>query len=105
MDTIKPRPPFWTFDSPLIYIFGGITLLLVLIMVALLIVIYTDRNRRLAAGGDRNLEGGGGSLKTVYEAGDEADVSPKIVVIMAGDELPTYLATPTDVLRNATHIS
>ncbi|KAI3669916.1 hypothetical protein L6452_41396 [Arctium lappa] len=89
-------PSFWRFDSPLIYLFAGITLILSLIVVALIILACSQRKRRPAeAGGD--VESGGEPRKTVtavYNGGDGTDNTPKVVVIMAGDELPTYLATP-----------
>ncbi|KVH92609.1 protein GLUTAMINE DUMPER 2-like [Cynara cardunculus var. scolymus] len=92
---------FWRFDSPLIYLFGGITLILSLIVVALIILACSQRRRRSGDGGvGGDMESGGESQKTVravYNGGDGTDNTPKVVVIMAGDELPTYLATPADV--------
>nr|GEW15249.1 protein glutamine dumper 2-like [Tanacetum cinerariifolium] len=86
----------WRFDSPLIYLFGGISVILALITVALVILACSQRRSR-ENGGD--IESGGDnekSIKAVHNGGDAADVSPKMVVIMAGDEVPTYLATPSE---------
>ncbi|KAI3710328.1 hypothetical protein L2E82_40106 [Cichorium intybus] len=48
-------------------------------------------------------------VKLEYNGGDGKDATLKIVVIMAGDELPTYLATPANVVVavavNDTHVS
>ncbi|KAI3768440.1 hypothetical protein L2E82_19115 [Cichorium intybus] len=101
---------FWRFDSPLIYLFGGIALILALIVVALVILACTQRRRRLATNGGGDIENGGDAQKVAkleYNSGDGKDATPKIVVIMAGDELPTYLATPADVAVavGATHVS
>ncbi|KAL7610539.1 hypothetical protein Lser_V15G12878 [Lactuca serriola] len=83
---------FWRFDSPLVYLFGGIAAMLALIVVALVILACSQRHRRPAAISDQDVESG----KAVMFH-DEAYSSPKIVVIMAGDEIPTYLATPAGV--------
>ncbi|XP_023745076.1 protein GLUTAMINE DUMPER 2 [Lactuca sativa] len=101
---------FWRFDSPLIYLFGGIAVILALIVVALIILACSQRRRRLEANGSGDIESGGDdqkAAKAVYNGGEGADDTPKIVVIMAGDELPTYLATPTDVTFSdtTTHVS
>ncbi|KAF5791872.1 putative protein glutamine dumper [Helianthus annuus] len=91
----------WRFDSPLIYLFGGISFILALITVALIILACSQRKRRLAASGD--IETGDDAHKpatAAYNGCDGADYGPKIVVIMAGDDVPTYLATPAD-----THVS
>ncbi|GJT66008.1 glutamine dumper 2-like protein [Tanacetum coccineum] len=90
----------WRFDSPLIYLFGGISVILALITVALVILACSQRRRRLAGENGGDIESGGDnekSIKAVHNGGDAADVSPKMVVIMAGDEVPTYLATPSEV--------
>lgn len=66
--------------------------MLALIVVALVILACSQRHRRPAAISDQDVESG----KAVMFH-DEAYSSPKIVVIMAGDEIPTYLATPAGV--------
>ncbi|KAM0032138.1 putative protein glutamine dumper [Helianthus debilis subsp. tardiflorus] len=89
----------WRFDSPLIYLFGGISFILALITVALIILACSQRKRRLAGGDD--IESGDHAQKPATAACngcDGADYGPKIVVIMAGDDVPTYLATPADTL-------
>ncbi|KAJ1414006.1 protein GLUTAMINE DUMPER 5-like [Sesbania bispinosa] len=64
--------------SPVPYLFGGLALMLALIAVALIILACSYHNEEKPA-------------KTV-EMG--VDSEPKIVVIMAGDTNPTYLAKP-----------
>ncbi|KAI3677424.1 hypothetical protein L2E82_51709 [Cichorium intybus] len=83
---------FWRFDSPLVYLFGGIAALLALIMVALVILACSQRNRRPEASSSQDVENSPPEM-----IHDEADVSPKIFVIMAGDKIPTYLATPAGI--------
>nr|GEX76725.1 putative reverse transcriptase domain-containing protein [Tanacetum cinerariifolium] len=59
------------------------------------------RRQSRTSGGGRRVEIGVYSTKTaraLHNGDDETDVSPKTVVIMAGDELPTYLATPADTI-------
>ncbi|PWA50500.1 hypothetical protein CTI12_AA470160 [Artemisia annua] len=99
----------WRFDSPLIYLFGGISVILSLITVALLILACSQRRRRIAGENGGDIENGGDnnekSIKAVCNGGDADDVSPKMVVIMAGDEVPTYLATPTEIVVGNTSVS
>ncbi|KAL8193442.1 hypothetical protein R6Q57_026577 [Mikania cordata] len=76
----------WWLDSPKIYLFGGIGLMLLLIAVALLVLACSQW--RLGSYGDDGQQ----------HVCHEADVSPKnIAVIMAGEHLPTYLAAPAHV--------
>ncbi|KAJ0704188.1 putative protein glutamine dumper [Helianthus annuus] len=100
-DSPAPSAASWRLDSPLIYLFGGIGLMLVLIAVALLVLACSQW--RLRSDGDR-VTGGGDHVQKVAlhvcNGGDETNVSPKIAVIMAGDQLPTYLAAPAHVISN-----
>ncbi|KAI3726200.1 hypothetical protein L1987_65997 [Smallanthus sonchifolius] len=98
----------WRFDSPLIYLFGGISVVLALIIVALIILACSQRQRRLAGDGAGDIERGDDAQKAAtatYNGCDGVDPSPKIVVIMAGDEVPRYLATPAAVVAGDTHVS
>ncbi|KAI4337220.1 hypothetical protein L6164_015665 [Bauhinia variegata] len=84
--TSAQRSPW---HSPVPYLFGGLATMMGLIAFALLIIACTYRklsdNSRNESG-DRDLESGNGESAKVYEE--------KILVIMAGDEKPTFLATP-----------
>ncbi|GMH04397.1 hypothetical protein Nepgr_006236 [Nepenthes gracilis] len=71
-------------NSPVPYLFGGLAVMLGLIAVALII---------LACSYWRSSSGGTGAGEGTRRAA-EVDSEPKIVVIMAGDEIPTYLAKP-----------
>ncbi|KAL7165880.1 hypothetical protein ACSBR2_036699 [Camellia fascicularis] len=85
--------------SPVPYLFGGLAAMLGLIAFALLILAcsywklstYLEESR--GGGGDRDLEGGedksGGSATEALPVLEE-----KVLVIMAGDVNPTFLATP-----------
>ncbi|XP_027904538.1 protein GLUTAMINE DUMPER 2-like [Vigna unguiculata] len=87
-------PPHPTWHSPVPYLFGGLAAMLGLIAFALLILAcsYWKISGALQneENGERNVEKLGDSENkesvTVYEE--------KILVIMAGDEKPTFLATP-----------
>ncbi|KAK1421992.1 hypothetical protein QVD17_24808 [Tagetes erecta] len=90
----------WRFDSPLVYLFGGIFMILGLIMMALMILVCSQRKRRLNDGTGDIESGGDDDQKpatAAYNGGDCADFRPKVVVIMAGNDVPTYLATPSDM--------
>ncbi|KAI4352321.1 hypothetical protein L6164_006585 [Bauhinia variegata] len=78
---------FHNFRSPIPYLFGGFALMLALIAVALLILACSFRKGSpSSAPGDEE--------KPTQTAKMEGEYEPKIVVIMAGDTNPTYLANP-----------
>ncbi|KAK2970697.1 hypothetical protein RJ640_026703 [Escallonia rubra] len=81
----------WAWNSPVPYLFGGLALMVGLILVALSILACSYKKRALGS-----ISSSTDQEKPVMatNAGQLADSRPKIVVIMAGDENPTYLATP-----------
>ncbi|KAB1211390.1 Protein GLUTAMINE DUMPER 2 [Morella rubra] len=74
--------------SPVPYLFGSLALILLLLAVALIILLCSYRKRASNSSGEN--EG-----KPAKIMGTVVDTEPTIVVIMAGDEKPTYLATPS----------
>ncbi|KAK1376058.1 Glutamine dumper 2 [Heracleum sosnowskyi] len=76
-------------NSPLPYLFGSLALMLTLVALALLILVcsyvksFTSRSFENDAE-DVNFEKAAGYVM-------ELELEPKIVVIMAGDEVPTFL--------------
>ncbi|KDO67353.1 hypothetical protein CISIN_1g042254mg [Citrus sinensis] len=75
--------------SPVPYLFGGLAAMLGLIAFALLILAcsyWKLSDSRDIESGDKGQEGDAANSVKVYEE--------KILVIMAGDEKPTFLATP-----------
>lgn len=98
---------FRNFSSPIPYLFGGLALLLALIGVALLVLACSFRKFSLSSSSSStstsavNIE-----ENKPTEMVDEKELDtdePKIVVIMAGDSNPTYLAKP--VVSATTHIT
>ncbi|XP_076886478.1 protein GLUTAMINE DUMPER 1-like [Bidens hawaiensis] len=91
----------WRLNSPLIYLFGGIGIMLLLIMVALLMLSCSQWwfNSEPAEGDHVTNSDQFQKAADVHvcNGGDDVVVSPKIAVIMAGEELPTYLAAPAHV--------
>ncbi|KAI4346763.1 hypothetical protein L6164_007633 [Bauhinia variegata] len=85
---------FHNLSSPFPYLFGGLAIILSLIGVALLILACSYRSPSSAAVGDEEK-----STKMVKKEGDEYE--SRIVVIMAGDTNPTYLANP--VISSSSH--
>ncbi|XP_058728723.1 protein GLUTAMINE DUMPER 3 [Vicia villosa] len=94
---ISSQTPHSPWHSPVPYLFGGLAAMLGLIAFALLILAcsYWKLSGYLEGNGEseRDLEAGDGANETdqkpqkVYEE--------KILVIMAGQEKPTFLATPS----------
>lgn len=80
-------------NSPVPYLFGGLGLMLGLIAIALTILACSCRKSDSnSSGGDRDQQGEEKSAKQVVDM--QLEMEPKIVVIMAGDDNPTYLAKP-----------
>lgn len=73
--------------SPVPYLFGGLALTLLLIAVALIILVCSYSKRASDSGEES--EGKPAKIMNVV-IGTES----KIVVVMAGDDKPSYLATP-----------
>ncbi|KAG4911821.1 hypothetical protein AAZX31_19G035100 [Glycine max] len=82
---LAPSASLKSFTSPIPYLFGGLALMLALIGLALLI---------LACSYSKNYSLDGNEDKAKRATGMEVDSEPKIVVIMAGDSNPTYMAKP-----------
>ncbi|KAG6531440.1 protein GLUTAMINE DUMPER 1-like [Zingiber officinale] len=80
--------------SPVPYLFGGLAAMLALIALALLLLAcsYWKLSRRP----ERDVGGGEaeGKMRSEAAAVWQAGYEEKVVVIMAGEEKPTYLATP-----------
>lgn len=77
-------------NSPIPYLFGGLALLLAIIAVALIILACSRRENNSHESGDQDKK------NTARKQGSplEAENEPRVVVIMAGDEFPRYLARP-----------
>ncbi|XP_020237899.1 protein GLUTAMINE DUMPER 5 [Cajanus cajan] len=97
--TSSPSPARSTWHSPVPYLFGGLAAMLGLIAFALLILAcsYWKLSGHLQneESSDRDLENGGGEKQS--DSAHTESVKPyeeKILVIMAGDDKPTFLATP-----------
>lgn len=86
-------------NSPVPYLFGGLSLLLLLIALALLLLLCTNRKSPSSSSNNDNPidddeENGDGDKepKTIVE-----ECVPKIAVILAGDDKPTCLAVPVNL--------
>ncbi|XP_058752404.1 protein GLUTAMINE DUMPER 5-like [Vicia villosa] len=79
---------FKTVTSPVPYLFGGIAFMLAIATFALIILACCSCHENTPSTTLANEEK---SMKNVEMV---VDLEPKIVVIMAGDSNPTYLAKP-----------
>ncbi|EOY03887.1 Uncharacterized protein TCM_019103 [Theobroma cacao] len=75
-------------SSPLPYLFGSLALVLILIALALVMLACSYRKR------SANSSSSQVQLKQEMAMNTVLDSEPKIVVIMAGDDKPTFLAKP-----------
>ncbi|KAK8344601.1 hypothetical protein V6Z11_A07G089300 [Gossypium hirsutum] len=77
-----------TTSSPLPYLFGSLALVLILIAMALVLLACSYRKRSSNPPSDE------ARVNKEREMDLVLDSEPKIVVIMAGDDKPTFLAKP-----------
>ncbi|OIW05436.1 hypothetical protein TanjilG_23262 [Lupinus angustifolius] len=75
--------------SPIPYLFGGLALMMALISMALVILVCSYRK---SASQSSNLEAQ--VMKQTMPKNVESNLEPELLVIMAGDDKPTYLAKP-----------
>lgn len=97
METQGSSSKSWSFDSRVIYLFGGIGAMLVLIIVALLMLICSQFKYRQDNTADRNdVTRSDHDHKAISHVckDEEANVTPEIAVINPGEEIPTHLAAP-----------
>ncbi|KAJ6369770.1 hypothetical protein OIU76_028087 [Salix suchowensis] len=88
---------FWHWNSPVAYVFVGLALMLGLITVALIILACSYYRKSLSNSSRREAEL---DEKPAKQVEIQVDFEPKVVVIMAGDENPTYLAKPVSCTCN-----
>ena len=80
--------------SPVPYLFGGLALIVTLISVALIILICCHRKCcSQTESSDEDIEE---ARQVIPENNYVIEAEPKIVVIMAGDDMPSYLAKSTN---------
>ena len=73
--------------SPMPYLFGGLAIMLILIFMALVILACSSRKQASGSSGE-------GEENQAMPMNMVVDTEPKIVVIMAGDDKPSYLVKP-----------
>ncbi|MCE3216610.1 hypothetical protein HAX54_007137 [Datura stramonium] len=79
---------FWTWRSPLPYLFGSLGIMLLLIAVAL-IVLACSFHKRLSSSSNSSEKSACPPVNSTI-----VEMSPRIVVIMAGDHKPTHIGVP-----------
>ncbi|ESR44123.1 hypothetical protein CICLE_v10013138mg [Citrus x clementina] len=79
-------------NSPLPYLFGGLGLMMGLITIALMILACSYRKSSSNSATDHADEDKSAGHDKQVEM--QTEMEPKIVVIMAGDDNPSYLAKP-----------
>ncbi|XP_027358914.1 protein GLUTAMINE DUMPER 6-like [Abrus precatorius] len=84
----SPASEIRTWRSPIPYLFGGLAIMMALISLALVILICFHKKHA------SQLTAEGENIKHAIPLNIETDSEPKILVIMAGDDKPTYLGKP-----------
>lgn len=79
------RPSLWRTPTP--YLFLGFAVMMGLIVVALLVLVCTRRKASSSSAGD--------AVRVLVPL----DREPKVVVIMAGDDLPSFIAVATSAKK------
>ena len=97
----QPRSPW---HSPVPYLFGGLAAMLGLIAFALLILACSywklSRDETQPQSNEGNDLQSGGKFDGVSKINDPPVFEEKIVVIMAGNEKPTFIATPALMFKH-----
>ncbi|CAH8332294.1 unnamed protein product [Eruca vesicaria subsp. sativa] len=89
---VVPHSPW---HSPVPYLFGGLAAMMALIAFALLLLACSYW--RLSGSAERDVEAGNDGKSDGETHTDKPTERPeKFLVIMAGDDKPTYLATPVN---------
>ncbi|OWM84694.1 protein GLUTAMINE DUMPER 2-like [Punica granatum] len=88
------------FNTPVPYLYGALALLLGVISAALIILACSRRKSATLRPLPPGSSSGSAATEGLPEMMD-GEVGPKIVVIMAGDDKPTYLAKP--VVSSSSH--
>ncbi|KAI5665788.1 hypothetical protein M9H77_15641 [Catharanthus roseus] len=85
----------WNNKSPIPYLFGGLALMLGLIALALIILACSYKKRPSSSEEDDAEQKPASKLSA-------PEIEPRIVVIMAGDHNPTYIANPSAASNSVT---
>ncbi|XP_019433676.1 PREDICTED: protein GLUTAMINE DUMPER 6-like isoform X2 [Lupinus angustifolius] len=86
----SPSTGIKLWKSPIPYLFGGLALMMALISVALVILVCSYRKRSSQSSSTEANE----DVKQTMSKNIESNSEPELLVIMAGDDKPTYLAKP-----------
>ncbi|KAH7852017.1 hypothetical protein Vadar_019562 [Vaccinium darrowii] len=85
---MKPTETSWGWNSTITYLYGGLALLLGLLSLAMILLFCSFRKQS-------NSINNPSTFADHQQPGiAEADLGPKILVIMAGNNKPTFIATP-----------
>ncbi|XP_004491762.1 protein GLUTAMINE DUMPER 5-like [Cicer arietinum] len=89
-------------SSPIPYLFGGLAFMLGVIAIALFILACSFRKQHSSSTTSSDHEEKPSNMHVVDM--DQVSLEPKIVVIMAGESNPTYLAEPVSSMYESSTI-
>ncbi|PIA63363.1 hypothetical protein AQUCO_00201003v1 [Aquilegia coerulea] len=85
---------YHTANSPIPYLFGGLAAMLGLIALSLIFLVCTRRKSSPTDSESDDIE------KAPKFSLPPPEMEPKIVVIMAGDHMPTFVAKPVSTVQH-----
>lgn len=95
-----PSPTTNIWSTPIPYLFGSLALLLLLIAISILILLLCSyKNHHSSSSSSNNNSNDGLDLEKPPLVLKVLDPEPKVVVIMAGDQNPTFMAFPTNSIN------
>ncbi|KAK9683048.1 hypothetical protein RND81_10G114600 [Saponaria officinalis] len=88
----------WRWNSTTPYLFGGLVIIMGLIALALMILACSYRKIRSSSP-----DSAVGKFPDDIRTTVDVDLTPKIVVLMAGDDMPTFIAVPTGLISTSSN--
>ncbi|KAF0935508.1 hypothetical protein E2562_034299 [Oryza meyeriana var. granulata] len=100
MPAVVEPPPFWSTPTP--YLFIGFGVVMALIAVALAVLLCSRRKEERSGDEEGVVPPGMMSVRVLAPLDREAP--PRVVVVMAGDDSPSFLASATPLAFAATGV-
>ncbi|KAL5207826.1 hypothetical protein ABZP36_032261 [Zizania latifolia] len=101
--SVVPPPPFWSTPTP--YLFIGFGVVMALIAVALAVLLCSRRNEGGGRHGADEEAVPPGMMSVRVLAPMDGEAPPRVVVVMAGDDAPSFIASATPLAFAAARLA